>query len=108
MKDHVERLVSNCVFPQLCFNDSRKEAWESDPVDFVRASTGLVSICSKISDVLTVVSLEEYEDYDSPVSSSCNFLMSLARNRTKTSFLPILSFINNVLRKFVISSPIEL
>ncbi|GJJ15816.1 hypothetical protein Clacol_010094 [Clathrus columnatus] len=80
LKDHFERLVSACVFPQLCFNDSRKETWESDAVDFVRTAS------------------DEYEDYNSPVSSSCNFLMSLARNRTKTAFLPTLTFINNVLR----------
>ncbi|KAF8576887.1 ARM repeat-containing protein [Ramaria rubella] len=79
LKDHFERLVSSYVFPQMSFNEARQESWENDPVDFVRTA------------------MDEYEDYSSPVSSASGFMMSLARNRTKTTFLPILGFINSVL-----------
>jgi hypothetical protein len=41
---------------------------------------------------------DEYENFSSPVSGATSFLLSLASNRTKTSFLPILQFINTVLR----------
>lgn len=40
LKDHFERLVSSYVFPQLSFNESRRESWENDPVDFVRTALG--------------------------------------------------------------------
>ncbi|KAF8510510.1 ARM repeat-containing protein [Hysterangium stoloniferum] len=79
LKDHFERLISTYVFPQLCFNETKRLAWEEDPIDFVRTS------------------LEELEDYNSPISSTSTFMMSLARSRTKTTFLPMLSFINSVL-----------
>lgn len=40
LKPHFESLVSTFVFPQLCFNYSRKTLWENDPVDYVRISVG--------------------------------------------------------------------
>jgi len=45
--------------------------------------------------------LDEYENFASPVSTATSFLMSLASNRTKVTFMPILSFINTVLRSYV-------
>jgi len=48
--------------------------------------------------------LDEYENYATPVSSATTFLFSLASNRTKTTFMPILGFINTVLRSYVTST----
>ncbi|KAG2125272.1 hypothetical protein BD769DRAFT_1606742 [Suillus cothurnatus] len=53
--------------------------WEADPVEYVRAS------------------VDEYENFSSPVSGATSFLLSLASNRTKTSF-SMLQSINTVLR----------
>ncbi|KAF8157919.1 armadillo-type protein [Crassisporium funariophilum] len=80
LKPHFETLVSTFVFPQLSFTNAKKTLWENDPVDYVR------------------VSVDEYESYSTPVSAATTFLFSLASNRTKTTFLPILGFINSVLR----------
>ncbi|TFK27591.1 ARM repeat-containing protein [Coprinopsis marcescibilis] len=80
LKPHFETLVSTFVFNQLTFNEARKELWETDPVDYVR------------------VSVDEYESYATPVSSATTFLLALATNRTKITFMPILGFINNILR----------
>ncbi|KAG6819702.1 hypothetical protein H0H93_009446 [Arthromyces matolae] len=80
LKPSVERLVSTFVFPQLSFNDDKKALWENDPVDYVR------------------VAVDEYESFATPVSAATTFLFSLASNRTKSSFMPILGFINTVLR----------
>ncbi|KAF8625982.1 hypothetical protein AX17_006706 [Amanita inopinata Kibby_2008] len=80
LKPHVENLVSTFVFPQLAFNASKQAAWENDPVEYLRAS------------------IDEYESFNSPVSAATTFLYSLATNRTKASFVPTLTFINNVLR----------
>lgn len=41
---------------------------------------------------------DEYESYDTPTSAATTFLLSLAGNRTKVAFLPILGFINRVLQ----------
>ncbi|KAG6900147.1 hypothetical protein C0993_002296 [Termitomyces sp. T159_Od127] len=80
LKPNVERLVSSFVFPQLSFNETKKTLWESDPVDYIR------------------IAVDEYESFATPVSAATTFLFSLASNRTKSSFMPILGFINTVLR----------
>ncbi|KAJ7105062.1 armadillo-type protein [Mycena crocata] len=80
LKPHVQSLVESFVFPQLSFNANRQTLWESDPVDYVR------------------ISVDEYESFATPVSAATTFLFSLASNRTKTTFMPILGFINSVLR----------
>ncbi|OSX56395.1 hypothetical protein POSPLADRAFT_1068094 [Postia placenta MAD-698-R-SB12] len=80
LKPHFETLVSSYVFPQLSFTPARQEQWDIDPIDYVRTS------------------VDEYENFDTPVSAATSFLFSLASNRTKTTFLPILAFINRVLQ----------
>ncbi|KAJ7019445.1 armadillo-type protein [Mycena alexandri] len=80
LKPHAQTLVETFVFPQLSFNAARQQLWESDPVDYVR------------------VSVDEYESFATPVSAATTFLFSLASNRTKTTFMPILQFINGILR----------
>ena len=42
--------------------------------------------------------LDEYETFTTPVAAATTFLLALAGNRTKTTFLPILGFINSILR----------
>ncbi|KAG7445610.1 ARM repeat-containing protein [Guyanagaster necrorhizus] len=80
LKPHFETLVSSFVFPQLSFNTTKQNLWENDPVDYVR------------------ISVDEYESFATPVSAATTFLFGLATNRTNTTFLPILSFINSVLQ----------
>ncbi|KAF8215061.1 armadillo-type protein [Mycena galopus ATCC 62051] len=80
LKPHVQTLVETFVFPQLSFNANKQLLWAEDPVDYVR------------------MSVDEYESFATPVSAATTFLFSLASNRTKTTFMPILSFINGVLR----------
>ncbi|THU92451.1 ARM repeat-containing protein [Dendrothele bispora CBS 962.96] len=80
LKPHFETLVSSFAFPHLMFTPSKKNLWENDPVDYVR------------------VSVDEYESFATPVSAATTFLFSLAGNRTKTTFMPILGFVNNILR----------
>ncbi|KAF9451856.1 ARM repeat-containing protein [Macrolepiota fuliginosa MF-IS2] len=80
LKPHFETLVSSFVFPQLTFNAQRQHLWENDPVDYVR------------------IAVDEYESFSTPVSAATSFLFALASNRTKVTFMPILGFINQVLR----------
>lgn len=39
---------------------------------------------------------DEYQSFTTPVAAATTFLLALASNRTKSTFLPILVFINNV------------
>ncbi|KAH7097641.1 ARM repeat-containing protein [Auriculariales sp. MPI-PUGE-AT-0066] len=79
VKPHFETLVSRFVFPHMCFTQQHRELWESDPVEYAR------------------MSIDEYEEYSSPVSGSTFFLLSLVKSRPKATFLPILNFVNSVL-----------
>ncbi|KZT65852.1 ARM repeat-containing protein [Daedalea quercina L-15889] len=80
LKPHFEELVTTYVFPQLSFTPDRQEQWTSDPVEYIRNV------------------IDEYENFNSPVSAATSFLFSLASNRTKSTFMPILGFINRVLQ----------
>ncbi|KAJ7214009.1 armadillo-type protein [Mycena pura] len=83
LKPHVQSLVESFIFPQLSFGAARQQLWESDPIEYVR------------------ISVDEYESFATPVSAATTFLFSLASNRTKATFMPILGFINGVLRSNV-------
>ena len=50
---------------------------------------------------------DEYESYDTPTSAATTFLLSLAANRTKMTFMPILGLINRVLSSYVSTLPIR-
>ncbi|KAK7048757.1 importin N-terminal domain-containing protein [Favolaschia claudopus] len=80
LKPHVQTLVETFVFPQLSFNAAKQNMWDHDPVDYIR------------------ISVDEYENFATPVSAATTFIFSLASNRTKSAFMPILGFINGVLR----------
>jgi hypothetical protein len=50
---------------------------------------------------LIVNRTDEYENFSTPTAAATSFLFSLAGNRTKSTFMPILGFINTVLRSYV-------
>ncbi|KAH9991238.1 ARM repeat-containing protein [Russula vinacea] len=79
LKPHFESLVSNFVFPNLSFTPARQELWQSDPIDYTRTS------------------IDEYENYSSPVAAATTFLCQLVSGRTKVTFLPILGFVDGIL-----------
>lgn len=112
LKPSFETLVSSFVFPQLSFNETKQALWEADPVDYVRVSVGMscLILCysptSTSSITLHFAPTDEYENFSTPVSAATSFLFSLASNRTRTTFMPILGFINTVLRSYVFSSPL--
>ncbi|KAI0079480.1 ARM repeat-containing protein [Panus rudis PR-1116 ss-1] len=81
LKPHYEYLVQSYVFPQLSFTPEKQELWNTDPIDYVR------------------VVVDEYEAYDTPTSAATTFLLSLASNRTRSTFMSILAFINRVLQQ---------
>ncbi|KIK34318.1 hypothetical protein CY34DRAFT_98238 [Suillus luteus UH-Slu-Lm8-n1] len=97
LKPHVDSLVANFAFPQLAFDASKQAMCEADPVEYVRGSVG------KFTWSLSCQPCQyKYENLSSPVSGATSFLLSLASNCTKTAFLPMLQFINTVVRSCVL------
>jgi hypothetical protein len=43
-----------------------------------------------------IIQTDEYQAFTTPVAAATTFLLALASNRTKSTFLPILVYINNV------------
>ncbi|KAI7906287.1 armadillo-type protein [Cokeromyces recurvatus] len=77
LKPHVETLVAHFIFPQLCFSDEDQELWDEDPVEFVHKK------------------VDPLEDFHSPQTNAMNFLIDLARDRKKYTFMGILNFVNS-------------
>ncbi|EDQ98123.1 uncharacterized protein LACBIDRAFT_310280 [Laccaria bicolor S238N-H82] len=96
LKPHFENLVSTFVFAQLSFNDhaTKEELWENDPVDYIRVSVSTISMSQSV----LYPCLNKYKVYAMPISAATTFLFSLIVSRTKVTFMPILGFINTILR----------
>ncbi|KAG8996957.1 hypothetical protein FRB90_012609 [Tulasnella sp. 427] len=80
LKPHAQTLVSRLVFPQLRFDHSKAEAYEHDPVEYVRETS------------------EDFEDYGSPRAAAVGFVHTLATTRTKTALMGILELVNQALK----------
>ncbi|RHZ46534.1 hypothetical protein Glove_615g3 [Diversispora epigaea] len=87
IKPHSETLISQFIFPQLCFSDEDEELWVEDPVEYIHKK------------------MDPLEDFTSPVSSAISFLMDLAKHRKKYTFMNIMEFINVVLMNYHNASP---
>ncbi|KAG2125271.1 armadillo-type protein [Suillus cothurnatus] len=80
LKPHVDSLMANFAFPSSL-------------------STYPNKLCGRpILQNTVSYAKDEYENFSSPISGATSFLLSLASNCTKTSFLSMLQFINTVLR----------
>ncbi|CAG8536645.1 10869_t:CDS:10 [Diversispora eburnea] len=82
-----QTLVSQFLFPQLCFSDEDEELWVEDPVEYIHKK------------------MDPLEDFTSPVSSAIAFLMDLAKHRKKHTFVNIMEFITAVLINYQNASP---
>jgi hypothetical protein len=83
LKPHVETLVAHFIFPQLCFSEEDQDLWDEDPVEFVHKK------------------VDPLEDFHSPQTNAMNFLIDLARDRKKYTFMGILNFVNGILNKYL-------
>ena len=79
LKPHLNQIISDFVFPQVIFNQSQADQFDNDPIEFIRSA------------------VDPLENFNSPSSASTSFLITLTRNRTKSSFDNVLSFVNEVL-----------
>ncbi|KAI7867363.1 armadillo-type protein [Spinellus fusiger] len=83
LKPHVDILVAQFIYPQLCFSVEDEELWEEDPVEYVHKK------------------IDPLEDFHSPQMTVTNLLIGLAHDRKKHAFMSILGFTNNVLHKYL-------
>ena len=79
LKPHVSTVVSQVIFPLLCFSEADEEQWEADPIEFVQTF------------------VDAFNDYGSPVAAATNLLTELVQYRKKPCFVNILSFIHDIL-----------
>lgn len=121
LKPHFENLFTQFVFPKVGFTESKAALWETDQVDYVRLSVGgstplysmLVDFSMRVFLLVFFANMhpslfcrtdhfssDEYESFSTPGAAATTFVISLVSNRTKTTFGPILGYINGVLRRF--------
>ncbi|KAL3895405.1 MAG: hypothetical protein SGCHY_004718 [Lobulomycetales sp.] len=82
MKPHMQTLIVDYIFPQLCISDQDLELWASDPTEYVQAK------------------LDPMEDFRSSVAAAQGLLSSIVRSRFKFSFMSIIEFANSVLEAY--------
>lgn len=95
LKPHFETLVSSFAFPQLCFTAEKKEMWRDDATEYLRLTFGWLTFT--IYAWILIIQLDEYDDMESGISTATAFLVTLAKSRTNTTFLPTLRFIQTLL-----------
>ncbi|CAG8478067.1 8378_t:CDS:10, partial [Cetraspora pellucida] len=82
IKPYSETLVSQYLFPQLCFSDEDEQLWTEDPVDYIHKK------------------MDPLEDFSSHTAAAISLLMDLAKLRKKYTFMGIMGFINNILATY--------
>jgi hypothetical protein len=80
VKPHLETIVTHFIFPILCFTEADQELWDMDPVEFIH---------KKIDPPL--------DDFRSPVTGAEELLSTIVGDRYKQTFVPTMTFINNIL-----------
>lgn len=95
LKPHFETLVSAFAFPQLCFTSEKQELWRDDTNEYLRSTFGRCAVA--FNTFLVDHPTEEYDDYQSGISTATSFLLTLAKTRTSSTFIPTLTFVQNLL-----------
>ncbi len=90
VKPHLETIIIRFIFPLLCFTEADHELWDSDPVEFIH---------KKIDAPI--------DDYRSPVTGAEELLSAIIQERYKQTFVPTMTFINNILTAYQNASPQE-
>ena len=54
VKPHITTLLTNCVFPLMCFDDEDAELWEDDPQEYIRKVPAPIPSLSRACLVLVV------------------------------------------------------
>ncbi|GAA6019455.1 hypothetical protein JCM10207_001394 [Rhodosporidiobolus poonsookiae] len=84
LKPHIPSLVQHFIFPLICLTDDELELFTDEPNEFARQHFG-----DFIADT-----------YASPTASSLAFLSALVEIRAKSTLMPLLQFIQQVVEKY--------
>ncbi|KAG1469127.1 hypothetical protein G6F56_003440 [Rhizopus delemar] len=79
MKGHVDTLVSQFIFPLVCFSSKDELIWTENPVDYVHKKSEL------------------FEESNVPQQNVTLLLVDLIRSRKNQTFMTTLNFVNSVL-----------
>ncbi len=82
LEPELENLVVRYIFPQLCLTEEDAEQWENDPVEYIQRK------------------MDPMEDFRSSVAAAQNLLSGLVKHRFKQTFVPIISFVTNMLESY--------
>ena len=82
MKPNLELIVVKYIFPILCVTDFDLYQWESDPVEYIQRK------------------LDVMQDFKSSVTAAQELLTGIVKNRFKQTFIPIISFVNEILSAY--------
>lgn len=63
VKQHIDGIIQNVVFPLLCYSEEDQELWETDPTEYIR------------------VKFDVFEDYVSPVTAAQTLLHTVCKKR---------------------------
>ncbi|KAJ3159832.1 hypothetical protein HDU86_001484 [Geranomyces michiganensis] len=89
IKPHLDAIVLHFIFPLVCISQQEQELWEEDPLEFVRRTID-----------------NAMEDFRSPSHAAKVLLYDLAKLRSKQTFQPIMTIINDIVTKYN-STPAE-
>ena len=79
MKQHIDDIIQQVVFPLLCYSEEDQELWETDPTEYIR------------------VKFDVFEDYVSPVTAAQTLLHTVCKKR-KGMLEKTLHFVVQVLK----------
>ncbi|TPX46848.1 hypothetical protein SeMB42_g02690 [Synchytrium endobioticum] len=87
IKPHLEPMVVSFIFPLLCFSDEDQEIWAENPVEYIHKK------------------VDPMEEFRSPVFTAEHLLFAIVKDRFKHTFLPVMTFVNNILVQYNALSP---
>ncbi|RLM79588.1 importin beta-like SAD2 [Panicum miliaceum] len=82
MQPQIDILLSEIIFPLMCFNDNDQKLWDEDPHEYVRKGYDII------------------EDLYSPRTAAMDFVSELVRKRGKNNLQKFIHFIVDIFRRY--------
>ncbi|CAN6662639.1 nonsense-mediated mRNA decay protein 5 [Trichomonascus vanleenenianus] len=83
LKPHAETLIAHVIFPLLCPTDEDLEMFDEEPDQYI------------------IKRMDVFEETPTPDIAATNFLLNLVRKRKKSTFTPILQFVQSIVAQHV-------
>jgi hypothetical protein len=89
VKPHMDMLVAKVIYPLVCFTEEDQELFTDDPREFIQKK------------------LDPLSDVSGPVAAAHSLLVDLVTDRFKTTFMPVLQFLNSLLSTQTTASQLD-